>query len=378
MGKDRKNKLISKYMNINTLSEFIELFNNEIVKSGFKRDLDDYVNSLPNNQSNIVTLRDVANKVSLKLSTIYGSDLPESLSKLFPEKVKPFTETSYDVTLTKLIDDKEIQLNNFFTQLHQLLANLNGEIQKNVAEINRIEAFIKPYLTAQTKIQSDANKAIVSIIFKDKKTTTELKDFTKTLQTWNKVLPIYHQILKSSSPEDIEIVTIQNGSIDFVVNFDFNIALDLVELFKIGFKCFMAYLSYKAMAKPLIESYFGNKILIEGEKEREKELINNIGAAIKRQIIEQHEKAIITDIKIDKNIDKKVEQVVHLITNHILKGNDLKLLSLPENIEKGADKELVKEELRSISSEVRQAIKTIPAKEMKALLENYTEQEGQE
>lgn len=365
-------------MNINTLSEFIDLFNNEIIKSGFKRDLEDYVNSLPTNQSNIVTLRDVANKVSLKLATIYGSDLPESLLKLFPENVNPFTKTPYDIELIELIDDKEIQLNNFFSQLHRLLANLNSEIQQNVVEINRIETFIKPYLTAQTKIQSDTNKAIVSIIFKDKKTTTALKDFTKTLQTWNKVLPIYHQILKSSSPEDIEIVTIQNGSIDFVVNFDFDIALDLVELFKVGFKCFMAYLSYKAMAKPLIESYFGNKILIDGEKEREKELINNIGAAIKRQIIEQHEKAIKTDKKIDANVDKKVEQVAHLITNHILKGNDLKLLSLPESIEGNDEKELAKEELRSISSEVRQAMKTIPAKEMKALLENYTEKEVQE
>lgn len=365
-------------MNINTLTEFIDLFNNEIVKSGFKRDLEDYVNSLPTNQSNIVTLRDVANKVSLKLATIYGSDLPESLSKLFPEKVKPFTKTPYDVQLIKLNEDKEIQLNDFFIQLHQLLANLNNDIQQNVAEINRIEIFIKPYLTAQTKIQSDKNKAIVSIIFKDQKTTTVLKDFTKTLQSWNKALPIYHQILKSSSPEDIEIVTIQNGSIDFVVNFDFDIALDLVELFKVGFKCFMAYLSYKAITKTLIESYFGNKILIEGEKEREKELINNIGAAVKRQIIEQHEKAIKTDQKIEKNVDKKIEQVANLITNHILKGNDLKLLSLPENIEGSVDKELAKEELRSISSEVRQAIKTIPAKEMKALLENYTEQEEQE
>lgn len=189
-----------------------------------------------------MTLREVANKVSLKLGTIYGSDLPESLLKLFPEKVKPFTKTSYDIELTKLINDKEIQLNNFFGQLHQLLANLNSEIQQNVAEITRIETFIKPYLTAQSKIQSDTNKAIVSIIFKDKKTTTALKEFTKTLQTWNKVLPIYHQILKSSSPEGIEIVTIQNGSIDFVVNFDFNIALDLVELFKVGFKMFYGLL----------------------------------------------------------------------------------------------------------------------------------------
>ena len=65
-------------MNINTLKDYIDQFNAEIVESGFKRDLQDYVNSLPNNQNNIVVLREVANKILDKLNEIYNSDLPES------------------------------------------------------------------------------------------------------------------------------------------------------------------------------------------------------------------------------------------------------------------------------------------------------------
>lgn len=361
-------------MNLTTLAEFVELFEKSIIKSGFKRDLQDYIQSLPDNQNNILALRDLAEKVSIKLDEIYGSDLPESLGKLFPNKIKPFTDQSHDDDLIELKNNKEIKLEDFFVKLNQILSQLNEQIQQNITEITTIKTFIEPFLAVQDKTLAEDYKAIISIIFKDKKTTTLLTEFTKNIQTWNRIIPVYHQLLKSSSPEDIEIVTVQNGSIDFVINIDFDIALNLVELFKVGFKCFMAYLSYKSMVKPLVASYFGNKKLIAGEKEREKELINNIGLAVKDQIKEQHKSAIKKDKEIDKNIDKKVEQVVKLVTLHILKGNDLKLLSLPEetNDDKDDSKDS-KEELRTISTEVRQALKAIPVKEMKALLEKYSE-----
>jgi Na+/phosphate symporter len=137
----------------------------------------------------------------------------------------------------------------------------------------------------------------------------------------------------------------------------------------------MAYLSYKKLAKPIVDSYFGNKKLIDSEKEREKELINNIGEAVKKQIIEQHQKANEKDKAIDSNADKKIEQVVKLVTSHILKGNDLKLLAIPEANDEEEKEDYVdnKEELRTISSQVRQAMKIIPPKEMKALLEKYND-----
>ena len=362
-------------MNINTLKDYIDQFNSEIVNSGFKRDLQDYVGSLPNNQNNIVVLRDVANSISAKLDEIYNSDLPDNLELLLIEKIKPFTKKPYNDNFQELISDKEIDQANFFQKLNQLLTQLNNKIQQNITEIDRINKFIEPYIDTQKVILTSEEKAIISVIFKDKKTITELKEFTKNLQKWNKILPLYHQVLSSSSPEDIEIVNVQNGSIDLLVNLDVNLAINLADVFGYGCKAFLAYLGYKQMAKPIIEGYLGNKKLIAGEETREKELINNIGEAVKLKIIEQHKEALETDTKIEKNSNKMIEQVVKLVTSHILKGNDFKLLALPENgeTEKDENKNSPNEELKKVSMQVKQAVKSLPQAEIKKLLEQYKE-----
>ncbi len=369
-------------MNISTLKDYIDQFKSEIIDSGFKRDLQDYVGSLPNNQNNIVILREVANKISAKLDEIYSSDLPENLEMLLVEKVKPFTKTPYNENFKQLINDKEINQQNFFQKLNQLVTQLNNEIQQNIAEINKIEKFIEPYLETQEETLTAEERAIIAIIFKDKKTITKLKEFTKNLQNWNKILPVYHQLISSSSPEEIEIVTVQNGSIDFLVNINVDLAINLADLFKYGFEAFMAYLTYKKMAKPIVDSYLGNPKLIKGEKEREKLLIDNIGEAVKSKISEQHKEALKTDKEIDKTaINKKIDEVVKLVTSHILKGNDFKLLALPENAEmekEEGNEENKKEELKKISTQVKQAVKFLPQEEMKKLLEQYKEPDENE
>jgi len=77
-------------VNIETLADHIEEFKAQVIASGFKRDVQDYVESLPNNQSNAVILREIASKTLNHLERIYASDLPEALSHLLPrEKVKP-------------------------------------------------------------------------------------------------------------------------------------------------------------------------------------------------------------------------------------------------------------------------------------------------
>lgn len=360
-------------MNINTLNDIIGQFETEIINSAFKRDLQDYVNSLPNNQNNIVSLREIANKVFDKLDEVYNTDLPDNLIRLLPDKIKPFTQTAFNEKLKEIIEDKAIDLSSFFQKLNQILNQINNEIQKNIAEIEKIKAFLKPYIESKEEELTTENTAIVSIVFKHEKTITDLKEFTKNLHTWNKIVPVYHQILSSTSPEDIKIVNVQNGSIDFLINLNFDFAINLAEIFEVGFRAFLTYLSYKKMIKPIVEGYLGNKKLIEGEKEREKELINNIGEAVKHKILEQHKKAIKSDKAIDKNIDKKVEEVVKLVTSHILKGNDLKLIAIPEIVETNEEEseEIKVQELRRVSTQVKQAVKTLPQSEMKQLLEKY-------
>lgn len=363
-------------MNINTLNDYIEQFETVIINSGFKRDIQDYINSFGQIQNNIVALRDIAEKVNSKLSEIYSTDLSDNLEKLLADKVKAFTETVYNESFQELINDTEIPQANFYQKLNQLLSQLNKEINANITEINKVKQFIEPYLETQELSLTSEEKAIISIIFKDKKTITDLKEFTKNLQNWNKILPMYHQVLSSTSPKDIKIVNVQNGSIDLLVNLDIDLAINLADVFEYGYKVFLAYLSYKKMAKPIIEGYLGNTKLIAGEKAREKEMINNIGEAVKLKIVEQHNEALKEDKKIEKNSTKMIEQVTKLVTSHILKGNDYKLLALPENGEtenEEENKNSPSDELKKISMQVKQAIKSLPQAEMKKLLEQYKE-----
>ncbi|MBE7693694.1 hypothetical protein [Tenacibaculum finnmarkense] len=362
-------------MNINSLNDYIEQFEIEIIDSGFKRDIKDYITSFGQIQNNIIALRDIANKVHIKLDWIYKTDLADNLEKLLAEKVNSFTKTNYSENFENLINDTEIPQAKFYQKLNQLLTQLHNEINLNKVEIDKIKKFIEPYLETQEETLTSEEKAITSIIFKDHKTITDLKEFTKNLQNWNKILPVYHQVLSSSSPEDIEIITIQNGSIDLLVNLDIDLAINLTEVFEYGYKSFLAFLSYKKMAKPIIDGYLGNKKLISGEKVREKELINNIGEAVKQIILEQHNKAIEEDKKIEKNSTKMIEQVTKLVTSHILKGNEFKILAIPEIIENEEDENEThpNEKLRNISMQVKKAVKSLPQNEMKKLLEQYKE-----
>ena len=362
-------------MNIETLLENINLFEYEIIESGFQRDIQDYLTSMPTNQNNIVALREIAENISERLVIIYNGDLPDALSVLFPKPTpKPFTATDFSENLLVLIKDTKIDQTQFYAKLNDILTKLNQLLTKNIEEIKTIKNFIIPYIDGEQLKITDDNTAILSIVFKDKKTITNLKEFTKNIGAWNRTLPLFHQILSSASPKDIEIVEVQNGSIDFVVSFDVNIALDLVELFKVGFKCYAAYLSYKKIIAPITDAYFGNQKLLKSEKAREEELLNNISIAISSKIEEQHKLSIKSDKNIDKNIDKKVEQVTALITSHIIKGNDLKLLAFPESDGENNSKNIeIKKELQAKSSEVRAAIKELPEAEFKKLLKQYGE-----
>jgi len=376
-------------MNIEILQEYIVAFTNDVIDSGFKRDIDDYISSLPAIQNNIVALRDIAAKIFPVLDHVYTSDLPDGLRILFPKKeIKPFTAYNFNSSLKKLIDNTEIKINEFFVELTNFLNKLQSALIVNINELENIKQFINPYLSHEVKRITNSNLAIIAIVFNEINTITSLKKFTRILSAWNRSLPIYHQLLKSESPDDIQIVEVQNGSIEFVLNLDVDVALDLVELFKVGFKVFGAYLSYKKMIMPIIDTYYGNKLLVSNEAEREKLLLANIGEAINQHIQEQHKKAKKADKEVDGTaIPKKVEQITKLISSHIIKGNDLRLLALPNaagNEENGDKLSKEQKELREQSISARKQLRDISEEDRHKLLEMYgkieeeTELKGQE
>jgi hypothetical protein len=254
-------------MNIEALYDNIRQFEKEVVESGFLRDVSDYSTSLPNNQSNIVGLRDMADNLLTGLTRIYDSGLPSALRMLFPsEKPIPFTDTDYKELLSVLLENKEIEVNDFFNQFTQLINQLNSSLQSNLGEVNRLKDIFIPYVDKRIQEISAENKAIISLLFHDIETTSKLEVLSESLRRWNRNLLLYHQVLSSTSPSDIEIISVQNGSIDVILNIDLNIALNLVDLFKVAMSCYLGYLSYKTLIKPITDTFFGNKKLIEQEK----------------------------------------------------------------------------------------------------------------
>jgi len=364
-------------MNIEFLQDYIHTFRREVLDSGFKRNLDDYASSLAASQNNIIALREIASKIQASLDVIYGGDLPENLKNLLPTgQPKPFTEEQHAKKMRSLTEDTAVAQPEFFNQLNQLINQLKKQIQDNITAIDTIEKFIRPYISDDARRITTDGLAILAIVFNERQTITSLEQFTKTLSAWNRVLPIYHQLLKSDPPGDVKIVEIQNGSIDCIINLDVDVALDLVELFKLGFQVFAAYLSYKKMIQPIIASYHGNKKLISQEEEREALLLENIGAAVHEQIHAQHKKAKKHDKGVDGTaVPKKIEQVTNLITAHIVKGNDLKLLALPTPDEAtegeldGGEDQI--ELLREQSVAARRQLREIPAEARQKLLETY-------
>ena len=114
--------------------------------------------------------------------------------------------------------------------------------------------------------------------------------------------------------------------------------------------------------------------LIGDEKKREKALLDNIGDTIKRKLSEQHKSLSQKDKNINKEaVDKKVNEVAKVLSDHIVKGNEIKLLKEfnPEIEGQKAHYELLKES-RKASLEARNGLKKLSASHTRFLTERYT------
>lgn len=359
-------------MNIESLIFKIELFNDLIIKSGFKRDITDYIQSIQQVQNqNLVFMKDLSSKVKKKLSEFDNYGLETELTFVLRE-TKPFTTLNTLNQLEELDSDSEIDGSNYFPKFNQILNELNQQITKNKKEIDTVNDVFQNF-RSDDGYESEDERALVSLIFKDLKSTGSLKEFAKVLNRWNRMLLVYHTLLTSDSPDEIELVEIQNGSIDVIFNIDFDIALDLTELIKTGLKVYGAYLLYKSnTARVIIESYMGNQKLIKQEKEREKLMLENIKESVSLKALEQHKEKLKKDKKIERiSIEVNIEEVSSVITDHIIKGNELKLLTPPEiNIEENEID--VSVELREETAKVRETFKKLTSEEKLLLLEKFS------
>ena len=369
-------------MNIESLLNKIKLFDELVIDSGLKRDSIDYFNAIQQGHNrNLVFMQDLSSRLQKSLNNISNNSLDAELNILLKEDM-PFTSFDTYSELINLDKNKEIDANQYFQKFNALLLQLNQSIASNEAELDSVKEVFERYVPEKKSYQSEGEEALVSLVFKDLKTTRSILEFSKVLNRWNRTLLIYHTLLKPESPKEITLEGIQNGSIDVIFNVDFDIAIDLTDLIKTGLKVYGAYLLYKSeKAREIIDSYMGNKKLIKTEQERETLMLDNIKDSIKARVLEQHKDKLSQGLKVDKTgAAKKADEVSSVVTDHIVKGNELKLLTPPipepkEDKENGKD---IATELREETSIVRERFKKLNSEEKQLLLEKYTIKEEED
>lgn len=364
-------------MNINSMIMKINNFNEYIVKSGFLRDVQEFIKTIAQaqNSQNIVLLKDITDRVLKQLTVIQESDVPDDLNKLLPkEDIKPLNPQDHIQALSELMSDTQIDTAQYHAKSTEELNNLQSQLLANQKALNSLYDVLLPFYDKEREI---SEKAVISFIFKDVNTISKLNNFSKILGRWNRTLNIYHQLVSSKSPEDIELVNIQNGSFDVVLNMDIKVALNLTEIVKYGFLAFNGYLLYKMRVHEIVESYLGNRKLIESEKQRVNGLLENISETIKSKLLEQHKSLKKKDKAINnESIDKKIAEVSKVLSEHIVKGNDIKLL-IDFDADDDAAKESIKllDEAKKASLNVRNGLKKLDSDDTKLLIEKYTVKE---
>ncbi len=362
-------------MNIESLLEKIDLFDDAVVESGFMRDVKEYVTTIgqPDTQSNLAALKDIANKVFEKFEQIKESELPEAMDILSPTE-ETFTDIDTFDELKALIEDPDIDTSTFYSKLNEILTKLRDQIKTDSEKFEELKTTLSIYSKTEVERTAEAGKAILSIVLKDVDTITNLKRFAKTVARWNEALYLYHQLVNGESPKDIELLEVQNGSIDIVFNLDLKVSVDLVQLLDVGLKAFLAYLVYKSKIHEIVAGFAGNAKLIANEKKQEELLLNNVYESLDKTIREQHKDRKRTDKKINsESIDVKVKKVTSLLAEQIIKGNEVKLLAAPKIEE--ADEEMADlekpRELREKNARIRKLQKELTSDDIKLLKEKF-------
>jgi hypothetical protein len=369
-------------MNIQTLIEKIKLFEELVVESGFIRDIKAYRTAIiqPDTQNNLVQLKEITFKLVEKLNELRELGFEQDMEVLFPKR-KVFIDFDHLKNLENLLSNPEVDTQTFFTILNGEIDKLDSETAIDSEEVESLKKTFSDYVESEEKVLSSENKAIMALIFKDFQTIKNLKQFSKALDKWNTVLKIYHQLVNSESPKDIGLIEIQNGSIEVIFDIKTEVAIDLVEIMKIAFQFYLAFLTYKTVTSKAIPNLVENSRLLELEKEKEKILLEEIKQGVVAALIKQHEERKATDKNIDKTaIPKKAEQVGQAITEHIIKGNEIKLLVAPkpENEEDKEAGDVIEENVKKLEEKTREAKKLfnqLEEKDIKLLTTTYIEPE---
>ena len=116
----------------------------------------------------------------------------------------------------------------------------------------------------------------------------------------------------------------------------------------------------------------GNKKLQDLEKRAESLLLDGIREEIETKIREQHKLRKAKDRKISSaGIDAAVPRISGLLTDQIVKGTEVKLLTAPKQVEGEDDRSDEGEELGEQTKQIRKLRKQISATDTKLLTTKY-------
>lgn len=356
-------------MTVRKIIELIDYLKNIIEVKGFKLRLTDYMVTIQNNSGNLVLLKEINDKLINDLNILIDSEIPIDLTRVLVNSTnKPFTDDGFLERTITLRDQDVADPTALYNALNLIMSELQIRITENITELDRIKAVVEPFLTKDYSVLQLEDNAIFALIFNNPNSYENLKNLSFELKRWDKGLYIYQQIISNEAPRAFEIVEIDQGSIEVVLNLHFAIADQLLELFKTGLEVYGAYLAYKTTIAEITKTYRGNTKLIKSEEEREALLLENVKKAVKDEITKQAKKA---KAKNQESIEKKIDEVTKLVTDHIVKGNSVKLLSAPET---QADSMKIKEDEKEKSLlHNRKNYKKIDESTKLKLLKEFTE-----
>ncbi len=316
-------------MTIRKLIELIDLVKSVLQNNGLVQKLNDYLVTIQNNQSNLVLLREIQDKLIQDLESLQETDVFSALDKiLLTNENRPFYKDEFLQQLQNLKAQNIADPGSQFNSLNVIISSLITRVNQNIGGIDKFRNSLSPFMDRDFSLYQKEDNGLFAIVFNNHSSYKNLKNLSNEISRWNKGLFIFQQLISEKTPTDFEIIEVDNGSIEFVINMDFKVIENLIELFKVGLEVYGAYLLYKSNLLEIIKTYRGNEKLIRSEDERDKLLLDNIKEAIKSEIQKQVKKST---QKNKEAIDKKIDQVTQMVTDHIVKGNNIKLISAPED-----------------------------------------------
>lgn len=326
-------------MTVRKILELIDLVKKQIGIDNYLTKLQDYQTTIQNNTNNIVLLKEILDKTIYDLDNLVENSIPEFLEKLLVGQIIPFEFEKFKIQLVDLKNKNYTDYSLLYNELNTILAQMLKKMNSNIAELDIIANVIKPFKTKDFNDIQEADNAIFALIFNNENSFNNLKALSFELKNWDKGLFLYQQIVSDETPKAFEIIEVEQGSVEVILNLAFDVAEKLVDLFKTGLETYGAYLAYKTLIHDkLFATFKDNKQLIKLEEEREKLLLQNVRDAVRNEIKKQVKKG-----KKQEALEKKIEEVTKLVTEHIIKGNSVKLLSAPDEKEEILEKEKEKE-----------------------------------